>query len=152
MPLASVLHWQLHCAACPCLQVCVCLPTQIGLKIADLQEQSTAHRKQLADATREFKRSTNTSPAAECAAAAGHLLKQYQEEIDTLTRRAKHGESAFLDLYEQLFEVGRRPDTLRVLPNGGSNRQQSQKFCCSRGQRLMSPGIVGKPTARALLA
>jgi homeobox protein cut-like len=79
---------------------------QIGLKVADLQEQSTANRKKLADATREFKRSSAAATsAAECSTAAGNLLRQYQDEIDALTRRAKHGESAFLDLYEQLFEV-----------------------------------------------
>jgi homeobox protein cut-like len=76
--------------------------------VASLQEQSTANRKKLADATREFKRSSAAATtAAESSTAAGNLLRQYQDEIDALTRRAKHGESAFLDLYEQLFEVGR---------------------------------------------
>ncbi|EFJ48484.1 hypothetical protein VOLCADRAFT_47269, partial [Volvox carteri f. nagariensis] len=35
----------------------------------------------------------------------GPLLKQYQEEIDRLTKRAKHGETAFLDLYQKLYEA-----------------------------------------------
>eukprot|EP00882_Tetradesmus_deserticola_P020268 GHRQ01021861.1.p1 GENE.GHRQ01021861.1~~GHRQ01021861.1.p1 ORF type:complete len:235 (-),score=48.98 GHRQ01021861.1:692-1396(-) len=89
------------------VHACSCSPwTQIGLKVASLQEQSTANRKALADATREFKRSSSAATsAAECSTAAGNLLRQYQDEIDTLTRRAKHGEGAFLDLYEQLIEV-----------------------------------------------
>jgi homeobox protein cut-like len=37
--------------------------------------------------------------------AAGALLRQYQEEVDALTRRSKHAESAFLGLYEALFEA-----------------------------------------------
>ncbi len=37
---------------------------------------------------------------------AAPLLKQYQEEIDALTRRARHAEGAFLELYQELYEVG----------------------------------------------
>lgn len=35
----------------------------------------------------------------------GPLLKSYQEEIDRLTQRAKHGEQAFLDVYQNLYEA-----------------------------------------------
>lgn len=90
----------------PLLCLFVLILVQTGLKVASLQEQSTANRKKLADATRDFKRSSSAAAsAAECNTAAGNLLRQYQDEIDTLTRRAKHAESAFLDLYEQLVEV-----------------------------------------------
>jgi hypothetical protein len=65
---------------------------QVGLKVADLQEQSAVNRKQLADATREFKRSTAAAADSDYVAAVAGLLKRYQEEIDALTRRAKHGE------------------------------------------------------------
>lgn len=65
--------------------------TQVGLKVADLQEQSAVNRKQLADATREFKRSTAGEADSEYVQAVAALLKRYQEEIDALTRRAKHG-------------------------------------------------------------
>lgn len=64
---------------------------QVGLKVADLQEQSAANRKQLADATRDFKRSTAAAADSEYVQAVAGLLKRYQEEIDSLTRRAKHG-------------------------------------------------------------
>eukprot|EP00775_Hariotina_reticulata_P006957 gene6957-7173_t len=68
---------------------------EIGLKVASLQEQSTSNRKKLADATRDFKRSTSSSPAdSEVVKAAGQLLKQYQEEIDGLTRRLSKLEKA----------------------------------------------------------
>lgn len=50
------------------------------------------NRKQLADATREFKRSTAAEADSEYVQAVAALLKRYQEEIDALTRRAKHGE------------------------------------------------------------
>lgn len=81
------------CAATPLFAHVLhsCLPSQIGLKVASLQEQSTAQRKKLADATRDFKRSSSSSPAdSEVVKAAGQLLKQYQEEIDALTRRSAH--------------------------------------------------------------
>lgn len=42
----------------------------------------------------------------------GALLKSYQEEIDRLTVRAKHGESAFLDVYQKLYEA---PDPAAAL-------------------------------------
>lgn len=34
------------------------------------------------------------------------LLKRYQEEVDALTKRARHAEAAFLELYQELYEVG----------------------------------------------
>lgn len=50
------------------------------------------NRKQLADATREFKRSAAADADSEYGQAVKALLKRYQEEIDGLTRRAKHSE------------------------------------------------------------
>ena len=45
----------------------------------------------------------------------GPLLKSYQEEIDRLTGRAKLGESAFLDVYQRLYEA---PDPAAALMAG----------------------------------
>lgn len=42
----------------------------------------------------------------------GPLLKQYQEGIDQLTRRAKHAEGSFLALYGALYEA---PDPAAAL-------------------------------------
>lgn len=33
------------------------------------------------------------------------LLKCYQEEVDNLTKRAKFGENAFLNIYQKLYEA-----------------------------------------------
>lgn len=74
-----------------------------GLKIAEYQEDAVANRRKLADATKEFRRGVDKdSPVAK---AAGTLLRQYQEEIDRLTKRAKHGEGSYLHLYQKLFEA-----------------------------------------------
>lgn len=40
------------------------------------------------------------------------LLKGYQEEVDKLTKRAKFGENAFLNIYQKLYEA---PDPCPVL-------------------------------------
>lgn len=80
-----------HRIAPPLSPTPISITIQVGLKVADLQEQSAANRKQLADATREFKRSTASAADSEYVRAVAALLKRYQEEIDALTRRAKHG-------------------------------------------------------------
>lgn len=33
------------------------------------------------------------------------LLKGYQEEVDNITKRAKFGENAFLNIYQKLYEA-----------------------------------------------
>ncbi|KAK9803913.1 hypothetical protein WJX72_004650 [[Myrmecia] bisecta] len=72
-----------------------------GLAIAEHQESSLKSRRKLAETTRDFKRHA----APEVVADVGPLLKSYQEEIDRLTSRAKFGESAFLDVYQRLYEA-----------------------------------------------
>ncbi|GFR50386.1 hypothetical protein Agub_g12601 [Astrephomene gubernaculifera] len=72
----------------------------VALKVAEHQEESTQNRRKLAEATREFKKNNEAVSKT-----VGPLLKQYQEEIDRLTKRAKHGETAYLDLYQKLYEA-----------------------------------------------
>lgn len=43
------------------------------------------------------------------------LLKGYQEEVDNLTKRAKFGENAFLNIYQKLYEA---PDPVAALSSG----------------------------------
>lgn len=40
------------------------------------------------------------------------LLKSYQEEVDNLTKRAKFGENAFLNIYQKVYEA---PDPFPAL-------------------------------------
>jgi hypothetical protein len=42
-------------------------------------------------------------------------LKGYQEEVDNLTKRAKFGENAFLNIYQKLYEA---PDPVAALSSG----------------------------------
>ena len=103
-----------------------------GLSIAEHQESSATSRKILAEKTREFKRSS--SP--EIIKTVGSLLKSYQEEVDRLTARAKHGEASFLDLFKKLYEA---PDPCLALATGldlSSRMQELEKQNSKLSQEL----------------
>ncbi|GFH24594.1 CASP_C domain-containing protein, partial [Haematococcus lacustris] len=53
---------------------------EVGMKIAEHQEEAMQNRKKLAEATREFKRQAPDIKGM------GPLLKQYQDEIDRLSK------------------------------------------------------------------
>ncbi|KAL6973556.1 hypothetical protein U1Q18_027742 [Sarracenia purpurea var. burkii] len=79
-----------------------------GLRIAENQENSQKNRRKLAESTRDFKKAS----ADEKLSLFTSLLKGYQEEVDNLTKRAKFGENAFLNIYQKLYEA---PDPYPVL-------------------------------------
>ncbi|KAF7321700.1 Golgi membrane protein [Mycena kentingensis (nom. inval.)] len=79
-----------------------------GIQLVDNQKESVVGRKALADKTKEFKR----IPDNEKLEAFKGLLKAYQTEIDSLTKRAKASENAFLDVYKVLAEA---PDPYPLL-------------------------------------
>lgn len=72
-----------------------------GLKIAENQESSQKNRRKLAESTRDFKKAS----ADEKLSLFNSLLKGYQEEVDNITKRAKFGENAFLNIYQKLYEA-----------------------------------------------
>eukprot|EP00252_Welwitschia_mirabilis_P002877 TRINITY_DN12898_c0_g1_i1.p1 TRINITY_DN12898_c0_g1~~TRINITY_DN12898_c0_g1_i1.p1 ORF type:complete len:699 (+),score=193.82 TRINITY_DN12898_c0_g1_i1:213-2309(+) len=72
-----------------------------GLKIAENQESSLKNRRRLAENTRDFKKASNEEKLS----LFNSLLKAYQEEVDNLTKRAKYGENAFLNIYQKLYEA-----------------------------------------------
>ncbi|KAK4767942.1 hypothetical protein SAY87_003083 [Trapa incisa] len=79
-----------------------------GLRIAENQENSQKNRRKLAESTRDFKKAS----AEEKLNLFNSLLKGYQEEVDNLTKRAKFGENAFLNIYQKLYEA---PDPYQAL-------------------------------------
>lgn len=89
-----------------------------GLRIAENQENSQKNRRKLAESTRDFKKA---SPE-EKLNLFNSLLKGYQEEVDNLTKRAKFGENAFLNIYQKLYEA---PDPYPAL---ASVTEQDFKF------------------------
>ncbi|KAK9899091.1 hypothetical protein P389DRAFT_43741 [Cystobasidium minutum MCA 4210] len=79
-----------------------------GLEIIDNQKENMMGRKKLAEQTREFKK----VPDDEKLGMFKTLLKAYQTEIDSLTRRSKVSENAFLNVYKLLAEA---PDPYPLL-------------------------------------
>ncbi|GAB4845311.1 hypothetical protein Ancab_038720 [Ancistrocladus abbreviatus] len=72
-----------------------------GRRIAENQENSQKLRRKLAESTGDFKKAS----AEEKLNLFNSLLKGYQEEVDNLTKKAKFGENAFLNIYQKLYEA-----------------------------------------------
>ena len=111
----------------------------------EAREQSLTARKELADTTKQFKRSVKTVEQAKQALAAGAspenvattvssidgmakdcrvIVKSYQGEIDNLTRRCKNAEAAYGALCQALTEM---PDPSAVLSKVSEQLQKQQK-------------------------
>ncbi|PAA46247.1 hypothetical protein BOX15_Mlig028101g2, partial [Macrostomum lignano] len=69
--------------------------------IASQQDAGDAGRKRLVELSREFKAGT----AAEVRKAVAPLLKSFQAEVDSLSKRAKQAEAAFLSVYQKLIDL-----------------------------------------------
>ncbi|KAJ3248969.1 hypothetical protein HDU78_008355 [Chytriomyces hyalinus] len=72
-----------------------------GLEIVENQKESNRTKKKLSDLTKDFKK----IPDEEKLVQFKSLLKAYQQEIDSITKRSKSAESAFLSLYKHLAEA-----------------------------------------------
>ncbi|CAA7261704.1 unnamed protein product [Cyclocybe aegerita] len=83
------------------------LDTQ-GIELVDNQKESVVGRKALAEKTKDFKK----IPDDEKLNAFKGLLKAYQTEIDSLTKRSKTSDNAFLHVYKLLAEA---PDPYPLL-------------------------------------
>eukprot|EP00802_Teleaulax_amphioxeia_P005620 Tamp_05624.p1 GENE.Tamp_05624~~Tamp_05624.p1 ORF type:complete len:778 (-),score=319.41 Tamp_05624:587-2869(-) len=71
------------------------------LEVANAQEASAGSRKALAETTKAFKKLDDTEKLAGW----GALLKSYQAEVDSLTKRSKAAELAFLNMFKALRDV-----------------------------------------------
>ena len=112
----------------------------------EARDQSVTARKELADTTKQFKRSVKSVEQAKQALAAGGgspetvattvssidgmakdcrvIVKSYQGEIDNLTRRCKNSESAYSALCQALTGM---PDPSAVLSSVMETLQKQQK-------------------------
>ncbi len=64
-------------------------------------DSSDNSRKILIELIRDFKRDNSE----EVRSAVGPLVKAFQNEVDSLSRRSKTSEKAFFDIYKQLVDV-----------------------------------------------
>ena len=79
------------------------------------KDSSIRSRKKLAETTKSFRK----LPDPDKLATMGSLLRAYQEEIDSLTKRAKYSENALFTLYKSLYAA---PDPVPSLEAAcGSN-------------------------------
>jgi len=76
--------------------------------LATKQDESDVSRKQLVELSRDFKKNTPDVTRKQVAP----LLKSFQQEIDSLSKRSKNAEAAFLLVYKSLIDV---PDPCSVL-------------------------------------
>mmetsp|Transcript_17943 Transcript_17943/g.23477 ORF Transcript_17943/g.23477 Transcript_17943/m.23477 type:complete len:787 (-) Transcript_17943:2917-5277(-) len=93
-----------------------------GLEVANNQEKSVRSRKKLAEATKEFRKTGNAEARIR---KVGPLLRQYQEEIDRLTRRARFAEGSFLSLYKSLYEA---PDPVPLLFDAEADKRKASEL------------------------
>ncbi|KAJ9104602.1 hypothetical protein QFC21_002100 [Naganishia friedmannii] len=103
-----------------------------ALEIVETQKENMIGRKRLAEQTREFKRLPDD--VIKLNSIKG-LLRSYQQEIDSLTRRSQRSESVFLNIYKLLAEAPDPYPLLEVAINqamqaeeAGSARDQCDKF------------------------
>ena len=74
---------------------------EIATQITARQDESDSSRKVLIELIRDFKRDNSEDVRS----AVGPLVKAFQSEVDTLSRRSKSAEKAFFDIYKQLVDV-----------------------------------------------
>ncbi|CBQ72464.1 related to Cutl1 or CASP protein [Sporisorium reilianum SRZ2] len=77
-------------------------------ELLEAQKAAVSNRKKLADQTKEFKKQPDSNKLESFKP----LLKAYQAEIDTLTKRSKAAENAFLNVHSALT---RAPDPYPLL-------------------------------------
>ncbi|XP_077466809.1 cut-like homeobox 1b isoform X1 [Stigmatopora argus] len=77
-------------------------------QLANRQDESEQSRKKLIDLSREFKKNTPEDFRKQVAP----LLKNFQGEIDALSKRSKEAEAAFLNVYKKIIDV---PDPVPAL-------------------------------------
>ncbi|CAF1530145.1 unnamed protein product, partial [Adineta ricciae] len=89
-------------------------------EIASRADESDQSRKKLVELSREFRRNT-TEDVRKIVAP---ILKSFQGEIDSLSKRSKAAEKAFLEIYRHLSEL---PDPVPALEYAQSLQRRSEK-------------------------
>jgi homeobox protein cut-like len=95
----------------------------LDLSASDLaarQDESEASRKKLVELSREFKKNTPEDVRKLVAP----LLKSFQSEIDSLSKRSKNAEALFLMVYKRLTEL---PDPVSVLEYAQQLQKKAHK-------------------------
>ncbi|KAJ1558237.1 hypothetical protein HK096_002771, partial [Nowakowskiella sp. JEL0078] len=89
----------------------------LALELNSNSSDSLLARKKLADLTKDFKKLDDSEKIS----AFKNLLKAYQNEIDSMSKRSKFSESAFLNLYKVLADA---PDPVPLITVAANSSQQ----------------------------
>ncbi|KAJ3081200.1 hypothetical protein HDU99_006325, partial [Rhizoclosmatium hyalinum] len=92
-----------------------------GLEIVENQKESNRSKKELSDKTKEFRKMSDEEKLKEFKS----LLKAYQQEIDSIAKRSKTAEAAFLSLYKHLAEA---PDPAPLIASLSNHPQLEQEL------------------------
>eukprot|EP00898_Chlorokybus_atmophyticus_P008118 jgi/Chlat1/8307/Chrsp78S07718 len=110
-------------------------------QVADLQEGSLKSRKRLAELTKEFRSGNSTEADIK------KLIPSYQSEVDSLTKRAKFAEGAFLGLYRLFYDAEDPTPALSTLELRAS--MGDKEVLIARVQRLEQQAAVSDEAAEA---
>lgn len=91
-----------------------------GQAVARRQDESDASRKKLVDLSRDFKKTSSEEVRHKVAP----LLKSFQGEVDSLSRRSLSAETAFLSAYKRIIAI---PDPIPVLEQALGQQQRLQQ-------------------------
>ncbi|CAL1537355.1 unnamed protein product [Lymnaea stagnalis] len=89
-------------------------------ELANRQDESEGSRKRLVEQSRDFKKNT----PEDIRKVVAPLLKSFQVEIDSLSKRSKAAEAAFLSVYKRLIDL---PDPVQVLEQAQNLQKKAQK-------------------------
>lgn len=94
---------------------------QTATDLAGRQDESEASRKRLVEQMKMFKRSSSD----EVRKSVSPLLKSFQTEIDSLTKRSKASEADFLNLYKKVIEL---PNPVSALDQAETYHKKNQRL------------------------
>ncbi|XP_059177157.1 homeobox protein cut-like 1 isoform X2 [Physella acuta] len=89
-------------------------------ELANRQDESEGSRKRLVEQSRDFKKNT----PEDIRKVVAPLLKSFQVEIDSLSKRSKAAEAAFLSVYKKLIDL---PDPVPVLEHAQNLQKKAHK-------------------------
>ncbi|RUS79188.1 hypothetical protein EGW08_013046, partial [Elysia chlorotica] len=89
-------------------------------ELANRQDESEGSRKRLVEQSRDFKKNT----PEDIRKIVAPLLKSFQVEIDSLSKRSKAAEASFLSVYKKLIDI---PDPSPALEHAQTLQKRAQK-------------------------
>jgi homeobox protein cut-like len=89
-------------------------------ELANRQDESDGSRKKLVEQSRDFKKNT----PEDIRKIVAPLLKSFQVEVDSLSKRSKASEAAFLSVYKKLIDL---PDPVPALEQAQNFQKKAHK-------------------------